>query len=260
MRTIVAALLAATGMAEAAAQTPCGKPPTAGGTQFYMEVAAPAPRDTALVARLCLVAGARGLGSYMATVSYDSSTMRVSRVETPGGMQVANARVRGRIRIAGASPNGFANGPLAVLTFSRGTAATLGPLQLTVDEASAPSGASLANETRATGWPAAPLAAKPVIDSITPRTGEISAERVTDLVVHGRGFAPSGNTVIFAGVEVHGLLSDRNGTLIRFAAPVSAPARGSTPGRRIEPGRVEVRVRHGGGTSNAAVFLVRDDG
>ena len=151
MKIILAAALAVVAAATADAQA-CNKPPATTGTQFYIEPAQSSARDTVLVARLCLAPGAQGLGSYMASMTYDSTKMRVVMIQTTGGMQVANSRVRGLIRIAGASPSGFAKGALAVLTFSR-DAATLGSLGLTVQEASAPSGASLTGETRATGWP-----------------------------------------------------------------------------------------------------------
>ena len=116
-------------------------------------------------------------------------------------------------------------------------------------------------ETRVQGWPAnakAGQAERPTVDSISPRSAEVGHERVTDLVLYGRRFAPAGNTVVFDGVEVTGLLSEARGTIVRFAAPTWIPARGNAPARQVQAGRVEVRLKHPGGTSNAVTFTVRE--
>jgi hypothetical protein len=245
------------------AQTPCAGGATS-GVRFFIEPIPAAARDSVPSARLCLAPGPKGIGSYMADVMYDSTRMRAVRVETTGGMQVANSRAAGIIRIAGASPAGFAKGQLAILRFKLAGGKTLGQLTLTVREASTPAGASVLSETRMTGWPvergAAPKSPPPHIDSVSPRSAEVDAEGVTNLVLYGRGFAASGNTVVFDAAQVTGLRSEAGGTIIRFSAPTFIPAQGAKPGHRVTPGPVQVRVKHAGGTSNAMIFTAREEG
>jgi hypothetical protein len=193
-------------------------------------------------------------------VSYDSTRVRIARVETGGDMQVSNTRVTGIVRLAGASPSGFRNGVLVTLLFKPVAERSLGRIGVTVSEVNSTNGASLLGATRTVGWPAgAKVAARPVIDSIVPRAAEISHERVTDLVLYGRGFSESGNAVDFGGAEVSGLASENSGTVIRFLAPAEVPAKGATQAHRLTPGKIQVRVRHGGGSSNPVSFTVKDD-
>jgi hypothetical protein len=243
-----------------AAQTACARPSSGSAALLYVEQVAAKPRDTVVVARLCLAAGRKGLGSYMATMTYDTATMRAASVQTSGGMQVANSRIAGLIRIAGAAPGGFPNGLLASISFVPSRPQTLEALTLSIGEANTPAGVSILSETRATGWRIKPaVISRPRVDSISPRTAEVSRERVTDLVLYGRGFLAAGNTIVFGGAEIPGLSSERGGTVIRFAAPTEFPARGAVPTRRITAGRIEVRIRHSGGASNAVIFVARDD-
>ena len=244
---------------EAAAQAPCTRAPTQAATSFFIERVPPAARDTLVVVRLCL-SSRKQLGSYTAMLTYDTTRMRVATVKTPGGLQASNATVAGVIRIAGAEPSGFANGLLASVAFKPMTARALPRVTLSVSEANTTDGGSLLPATRVTGFPSAPASAvRPAIDSITPRTAEVSHERVTDLVLYGRGFAETGNTITFGGAEVSGLASERGGTIIRFLAPTQIPAHGSSGSHRTMPGPVEVRVRHAGGASNAVTFTVTGD-
>lgn len=239
----------------------CAKRVGGSGTTFFIEPVASRVRDSVVVARVCLTASARGVGSYTATITYDSTRMRAMRVDVTGGMQVANSRVAGTIRLAGASPAGFSGGRLASVVFKPTRGRTMSRITLVVSEASTPAGASLLGETRAQSWPAAEIADKrgrPVVDSISPRAAEVGAESVTDLVLYGKGFAPADNIVVFDGVEITGLLSEGRGTIVRFAAPTWIPARGNTPGHRVQAGRVQVRLKHSGGTSNAVAFTVRE--
>ena len=240
-------------------QTPCGRAPATAATSFFVEPGPVGARDTVVVARLCLSSRAR-IGSYTAVLSYDTTRMRVGRVETRGGMQASNARVPGVIRFAGAAPDGFANGALASIAFKPVSGRALGRITVSVSEANSTSGTSLLGETRATGWPASPATSvRPVIDSITPRSAEVGPERVTDLVLYGSGFAEKGNTILFGGAEITGLASEKSGTVIRFLAPSEVPARGSRASHRLTAGPIEVRVRHASGTSNAVTFAVKED-
>lgn len=229
------------------------------GTSFFIEPTRSAARDTLVGARLC-VSSAKPVGSYTAMVSYDSTRVRLARVETAADLQVSNTRVTGIVRLAGASPGGFRNGTLATIYFKPVSQRALGRIAVTVSEVNSTTGASLLADTRTVGWPVGTkVVARPVIDSIVPRAAEISHERVTDVVLYGRGFTDSGNSVDFGGAEVAGLASEKGGTVIRFLAPTEVPAKGATQMHRLTPGKIQVRVRHGGGSSNPVTFTVRGD-
>jgi hypothetical protein len=246
MKILTALLVLAAG-ASAAGQAPCAKAPTAAATSFFLEPATAAARDTVATVRLCLVS-TRRVGSYMAVVSFDSSRMRVAQVDARGGVQVANVNVPGIIRIAGAAPSGFANGTLALIAL-KPAGKTLDRLALVVSEASTTTGGSLLSDATVSGWPRSTVSRlQPVIDSISPRSGALEAERVTDIAIYGKGFAPTGNLVLFGIAEVRGLASEAGGTIIRFSAP----------GVRVGEDKVPVRVTHDGKQSNAVTFTVKD--
>jgi hypothetical protein len=143
------ALIAAIGADRASQPAPCGKSP-GGATVFYVESVPSASRDTLAAARLCM-SSTPALGSYTATLTYDSTDMRVVRVQTNGGMQVVNPRTAGVIRLAGAAPEGFRNGVLATIAF-KSSRRGLARLKLSVSEATSTKGASLASGLRVTGW------------------------------------------------------------------------------------------------------------
>src|SRR5688500_18333248 len=107
-RAGVVAVLLVTTADIAVAQGACARPSDGAAPRFYIEQVAARPRDSVVVARLCLAPGKKGLGSYVATLTYDTTSMRVATVRSSGGMQVANPRIAGIIRLAGAAPSGFA--------------------------------------------------------------------------------------------------------------------------------------------------------
>ena len=258
MKWVVSMLIIAAAVAAPARAQSCTTP-AKGGTSFFIEPIRPGARDSLIGARLC-VSSVKPVGSYTATVSYDSTRVRIARVETAGDMQVSNTRATGIVRLAGASPSGFRNGKLATIFFKPVGQRVLGRIAVTISEVNSTTGASLLADSRTVGWPVGTtVAARPVIDSIVPRAAEISHERVTDLVLYGRGFTESGNSVDFGGAEVAGLASEKGGTVIRFLAPTEVPAKGGTPMHRLTPGKIQVRVRHGGGSSNPVTFTVRGD-
>jgi hypothetical protein len=134
------------------------------------------------------------------------------------------------------------------MTFKPGQRATA-HITLSVSEANTTSGTSLLNEIAVVGWQhrsgAIPA---PVIDSISPRAAELDGDRVTDLTIYGRGFAARGNLVLFGRAEIPGLMSEANGTVIRFSAPTV----------RAREGKVPIRVKHDGLQSNAVIFTVKE--
>jgi hypothetical protein len=238
---VVSLGLASTGWAQA----PCTKASAA--TSLYLEPAARGASDTVMTVRLCL-SSSKKLGSYMALLRFDPALMRPTHVVTRGGVHATNLKTPGEVRIAGAAPSGFANGEVASMTFKPGQQAT-GHITLSVSEANTISGTSLLNDLAVVGWQqrgGAILA--PVIDSISPRAAELDGDRVTDLTIYGRGFAARENLVLFGRAEIPGLMSEANGTVIRFSAPTV----------RAREGKVPIRVKHDGLQSNAVTFTLKE--
>ena len=228
----------------ASAQGACHK---SAANSLYLEAVALAASDTVVTVRLCLASPKR-VGSYMAVLQFDSALMRASHVATRGGVQATNATTPGEVRIAGAAPSGFASGELATIRFTRGRRSPI-QIALSVSEANTTSGTSLLHELAVVGWQQRRGAiATPVIDSISPRSGQLDGDRVSDVTIYGRGFAARGNLVLFGKAEIPGLMSEAGGRVIRFSASAL----------RAPDGRVPVRVKHGGLQSNAVVFTVKE--
>jgi hypothetical protein len=222
------------------------------------------------------------LGSFRVRLGYDSTKLRFLEDVTSAEMlRVVNPRV-GDLIIVGASSGGSIDGRLFAFRFRVDDPTGVNSLALRIDELNdlefrnqketvtaasaliadkslaklippqagdpAKSGSRPA-DARATGRGIVATLAPPVIDSISPRSGEVENERVTDIAIYGRGFAPRGNVVLFGTAEIPGLMSEAGGTMIRFSAPSV----------RIAGKRVAIRVKHDGMESNAATFSVRDD-
>lgn len=264
LRRVCWAALAVLGVAArvSAQVTPCStdrRP--ARELRLFIEAAKPAVKDSILTTHLCLVPPAAGVGSYAATIAFDYTMLRAVRVEAADGMQVTNATTPGVVRVAGVSPRGFASGRLATITFARIRGKAWSNIDLTLSEASSPSGTTLLELARVRGFAlGAATAAAPRIDSIIPRTTTLDHEGVTDLVLFGRGFGATGITVLFGGASIDSVGSEAHGSVIRFVAPTIIPARGDVPAHRIQPGTVNIRVRTPSGTSNAVTLLIRGEG
>jgi hypothetical protein len=228
---------------------------------FFVEIVPGRPRDGSVRARVCVDPGKSTIGSYALSAGYDAQIMRAVAVEGTSGMQASNVQTAGVVRLAGATPNGLSKGELAVVVFELIRGATAGDVTLHPTEISTPSGSSLLASTRVVNHRAktAVVSAAPHIDSITPRSAEVSNDRVTDLVIHGAGFAITGNVVVFDGAIIDSVASDAGGTIIRFAAPTIIPAHGDQTPHRVRPGRVTVRVRTAAGLSNPVIFTARGD-
>jgi hypothetical protein len=234
--------------AAACAQAPCTSAPKTSSTSFFAEPVATRPSDSLVIVRLCLASTER-IGSYMASVTFDSSHMRVARVDARAGMQATNARTPGIVRVAGAAPSGFPNGELLRIAFTSAEQ-SLDRISIVVSEANSTSGVSILGETDIAGWPRdSQSASAPVIDSISPQDGELEDDRVTDITIYGSGFAALGNLVVFGSAQVPGLRSEAEGTIIRFPAP----------GIRVADGKALIRVKHNGMESNAVSFTVKGD-
>jgi hypothetical protein len=244
----------------------------------YLSVSSLAPRagDTVVVAAT-LADDSIALGSFRVRLAFDATRIRYAGELPVGGMRVVNPARDSVVvvGVAGSSPEHR----LFELRFRVIDATALQSLLLRVDElndagfsnraeqiplqAALVLDAALADGGRGSvSSSAAPGGGKaipgaPVIDSISPRSGEVSAERVTDIALYGHGFAPSGNVVVFDGAEVAGLLSEAGGTVLRFAAPTRIPSNRGGTSRRVSPGSMDIRVRTPGGVSNAVTFVVK---
>jgi hypothetical protein len=247
--------------------------------QFFVEPVKTAARDTLVTARLCLVPPRSGVGSYQATLAFDSTVMRVVRVELSNGMQAKNATVPGVIRLAGAAPAGFTRGPLATLAFKAKHGAVLGKIRLTLREVNSISGVTLLANTTVSGHPStdrtlgviekpakpgtvarhpSPIVAiaVPRIDSISPTGASIDPESVVEVTLYGSGFA-EGDVVLFDAAAVQRPVAEEGGTILRFIVPTMIPAHDGVQPHRVEAGRLSVKVRSADGTSNAVMFTVR---
>ena len=256
---------------------------TTRGAYLFLEAIKPPANDTAVSARLCLVPPKAGVGSYHATLTFDSTLMRAVRVDVNGGMQAKNMSVPGAIKLAGAAPSGFSRGPLATIVFRPLKGKSLAKIRLTLVELNAASGADLLDGATVAGFPStdrtlgviqansigsavdgtrtlpATSLGGPHLDSISPSSGKIDPESVAEVALYGRGFSASENTVLFDAATVDRPVPQNGGTVLKFIIPTMIPAHGNVQRHRVEAGTFMVRVRTPAGTSNAVRFTVRGE-
>jgi hypothetical protein len=253
------------------------------GASLFVEAVRPAANDTTVSARLCLVPPKNGVGSYHATLTFDSTAMRAVRVDVNGGMQAKNMSVPGAIKLAGAASNGFARGPLATIVFRTLKGNALARIRLTLVELTTLGGADLLGGAKIAGYPSADRTlgliernptrraaggartlptmslTVPHIDSIAPSSGHVDPESVLEVALYGKGFATNKSTVLFDAATVDRPVSEHGGTVLKFIIPTMIPAHGNVQLHRVEAGTFMVRVRTPSGTSNAVPFTVRGE-
>jgi hypothetical protein len=278
-------LLVATGAVRVAPTPVCTVPwsaPTK-GAYLFLEAVKGAAKDTVVSARLCLVPPKRGVGSYHATLTFDSTIMRAVRVDVSGGMQAKNMAVQGIIKLAGAAPNGFGRGPLATIVFRPLKGKALAKIRLTLVELNTPAGAALLDDSKVAGYPSTDrtlgrietkpnargvvgirelpttAASAPHIDSISPTSGKIDPDAVVEVALYGKGFAADGNKVMFDFATVDRPVSENGGTVLKFIVPTMIPAHGNVQLHRVEAGTYTIKVVTPSGTSNAVRFTVRGE-
>jgi hypothetical protein len=279
-------LVVAAGVLRIASPAPvCAVPGTGTtkGAYFFLEGVRSSVNDTLAVARLCLVPPKSGVGSYQATLTFDSTVMRAVRVDVSGGMQAKNMTVPGVIKLAGAAPNGFARGSLATIAFRQLRGRALAKIHLTLVEVNTPRGADLLADSKVAGYPSTDrtlglvetnpnargargtrgllgsAVGAPHIDSISPKSGKVDPESVVEVALYGRGFAADGNTVLFDAATVNRSVAENGGTVLKFIVPTMIPAHGNVQFHRVEAGTFAVRVLTPSGTSNTVTFTVRGD-
>src|SRR5207253_1362210 len=115
---------------------------------------------------------------------------------------------------------GFGRGPLATIVFWRPKKKQLAPIRVTLVEVSSTTGATLLADSRVSGYPSSDAAlgvvraarqttgssasapVPPHIDSISPRSGDVDAESVLEVVLYGRGFGGEQTVVMFDAAMV----------------------------------------------------------
>lgn len=229
---------------------------------LWLEPVTAAKRDTIVRVRVCLaLPAAQKVGSFHLEVEYDSLIVRATAASAaPGGTQVANTLVAGRVAIAGAAPSGFVRGTVNTISFRRrGTA--LGTLQLSLRELNGVDGTSLVMHTTVHGigapraTPALARDAAPALDKLAPARTTIVPGGVAEVMIHGRGFTSEGNVVMF-GPAVLGELRSSDGVTLRLLVPNSWPSSGEAPPRLIEAGEYAVQIRNTRGVSNALLLTL----
>jgi hypothetical protein len=272
---------------------PCADRTVGPAARIFLEVSPAAPGDSTAVVRLCVVPSSLPIGSYHATMDYDTAVLRVMHAEPGGnGLNAVNPRSEGTVAFAGATSSGFNAGAVATVTVLPRHLRTIGALKLTVFELNATSGADLRDGARVAGYPSsdrtlgaigaprvaaavadsasvAPAAAKsrpsqkmltwlapPHIDSLSPAGATVARDVVIEVVIHGSGFSPAGNAVTFGSADL-GTFPSADAKTIRFVVPSTMQSRSEVPPMRIGPGAFPVRVRNAGGQSNELTFTVR---
>lgn len=115
------------------------------------------PRDTVVTATVCVVparAGAATIGSYHGELHFDSTAVRVLRVQKPdGGVRVENTTLEGQVNFAGAAPNGFPGRALVTVVLRVRSVGADPRLRLEMKELNATDGTSLMRQLGAVRTP-----------------------------------------------------------------------------------------------------------
>ena len=139
------------------APDPCASRQPGSAASAVVVVGARAPGDSLLTATVCVVtarASAAKIGSYHGELHFDSTAVRVVRVEKPaGGVRVENSTLRGQVNFAGAAPAGFPGRALVTVVLQVKPRAALPALRLTMKELNTTEGASLMKQLVVAGVP-----------------------------------------------------------------------------------------------------------
>jgi hypothetical protein len=116
-----------------------------------------APGDT-MTATVCIVpqrdAAALRIGSYHGELHFDSTMVRVARVDRPeGGIRVENSTLGGQVNFAGAAPSGFPGRALVTVVLKLQGASAKPSLRLLIKELNTTDGQKLSQEVVVEGPP-----------------------------------------------------------------------------------------------------------
>lgn len=98
-------------------------------------------------------------------------------------------------------------------------------------------------------------AGQPHISAIDPPSGPAGAAYPLQAVIHGDGFAPTGNVVAFGPVRIPDLPS-ADGQTITFQIPKEMDSGGEVPPVVFPPGDYDVTVTTASSASNAVAFTL----
>jgi hypothetical protein len=244
-------------------------------SRVSLESVASAAGDSKRTVQVCIrTARGTSVGSFHLVIEYDSSTWQtVGFVPAAEGNEVANLTRPGRADIAGAAPDGFANGTLLRLVIVRSdgrrTSEGMALMNLRLLELNATDGSDLKAHSIVAGLAGikvqahsavapvhtAPGDKAPHIDRLDPARATFVPGALIQLMIIGSGFRPEGNVVLVGEVAI-GELPSGDGQRLRLMLPESFPPVGEVPPRRLEPGAYDISVRTGAGTSNRMQFVL----
>ena len=244
-------------------------------------------RTTAVVVCLRSTDTATRIGSYSGEFRFDSLSARVTGVDhLAGGAHVENELPKGRLRFAGAAPNGTAaTGAVLRVRLALSKLGRLPSVNLVMLEVNSLSATPLIARTRIIGLagtaqtphragrvdagdrvpggrhredpnsslrPPALVSMEPVEAARDRNGGSIV------VTIRGSAFSGEANTVVFGEVAITNVRSSDGGTVLRFTVPREVPSAGEAPPRTLPPGQYLVTVQTAAGVSNALTFrLVR---
>jgi hypothetical protein len=229
---------------------------------FSLELQAAKSKDGQLTLDLLFAPPpSASLASYRLLITYDSTMIRSAEVKTSGGMQIANTVNRGSVLIAGIETGGFAAGKLASIAFDVVDRNAVGTFDILLIEATDRDGRNIVPSLSAASYPAHSVThtpgAMPHIDSISPAQGSIVRDEILEVVLYGKNFAPTRNTIHMSGGIAAVVPSEANGTRIRFIAPLYVRDRKMNTEIPVHAGPSQVQVENVSGSSNVVNFVVR---
>jgi hypothetical protein len=229
----------------------------------WVDVAAPRPQDSLMVARVCVMPanGAARIASYNGEVVFDSLAATLLSHEHPGdGLRAVNQRVRGTVAFAGAAASGFTAGAVLTMRLRLATRGKAPELHLRITELNDSTGTSLLARARIESHPPGAAAAcdtaSPRLTSIVPATIDLTAGDMTPIVIRGCGFS-STNTLRIGPVTFTRVAATDAGTRIAFVVPQTIPSNSEVPPRQMPTGLMEVVVTTGAASSNRGELRIK---
>ncbi|MEO6446403.1 MAG: hypothetical protein ABIZ91_06905 [Gemmatimonadaceae bacterium] len=97
----------------------------------------------------------------------------------------------------------------------------------------------------------------PVITSLVPDQVRLAANTISEIVVHGTGFAPTGSNIVHVGpIVLRDVPANAAGTEIRVVVPARYTSNAEAPPRPLFPGSYPVQVESRGLMSNSVMVKV----
>jgi hypothetical protein len=139
------------------APDPCASRQPGSAASAVVVVGPRQPGDSLVTATVCVVTARSStakIGSYHGELHFDSTAVRVVRVEKPaGGVRVENSTLRGQVNFAGAAPAGFPGRALVTVVLQVRPRGAQPALRLAMKELNTTDGASLMQHLVVAGAP-----------------------------------------------------------------------------------------------------------